>query len=152
MAIDAKKIKKLREETGAGVLEIKNILEETDGDFDKAKKELMKKVASKAAKKADRTAADGLVYSYVHNGGKIGSMVLVGCETDFVARTDDFKKLCQEIAMQVCTEEYETKEKLLEAEYIRDPSKKIQDLINETSAKTGEKIELQKFVKFSVGE
>lgn len=152
MAIDAKKIKKLREETGAGVLEIKNILEETDGDFDKAKKELMKKVASKAAKKADRTAVDGLVYSYIHNGGKIGSMVLVGCETDFVARTDDFKKLCQEIAMQVCTEEYETKEKLLEAEYIRDPSKKIQDLINETSAKTGEKIELQKFVKFSVGE
>ncbi|NMB91915.1 translation elongation factor Ts [candidate division WWE3 bacterium] len=152
MAIDVEKIKKLREETGAGVLEIKSALEETADDYDKAKEILMRKVASKAAKKADRTANDGLVYSYIHNGGKVGSMILVSCETDFVAKTEDFKKLCHEVAMQVCTEELNNVEDLLEAEYIRDPSKKIIDLVNEAIAKLGEKIEIVKFVKFSVGE
>lgn len=152
MAVDVRKLKQLRKETGAGILEIKSILEETDGDFDKAKEELMKKVASKAAKKSDRVAKDGLVFSYIHNGGKVGSLVLIGCETDFVAKTDDFKKLCQEVSMQVCTEDLDSVEKLLKSEYIRDPSKRIQDLVNETSAKTGEKIEIVKFTKFSVGE
>lgn len=152
MAIDVEKLKQLREETGAGILEIKSMLDETGGDFDKAKEELIKKAASKAAKKSDRVAKDGLVYSYIHNGGKVGSLVLVGCETDFVAKTDDFKKLCQEISMQVCTEDFDDVEKLLDSEYIRDTSKKIQDLVNETSAKTGEKIEIVKFTKFFVGE
>ncbi|MFZ2664348.1 MAG: translation elongation factor Ts, partial [Patescibacteria group bacterium] len=123
MAIDAEKIKKLREETGAGVLEIKSALEEAGEDYEKAKESLMKKAASKAAKKADRTANDGLVYSYIHNGGKVGSMVLISCETDFVAKTDDFKKLCHEVAMQVCTEDFDNLENLLSSEYIRDPSK-----------------------------
>jgi elongation factor Ts len=152
MAIDAEKIKKLREETGAGVLEIKSALEEAGEDYEKAKESLMKKAASKAAKKADRTANDGLVYSYIHNGGKVGSMVLISCETDFVAKTDDFKKLCHEVAMQVCTEDFDNLENLLSSEYIRDPSKRIVDLVNETTAKLGEKIEIIKFVKFSVGE
>lgn len=152
MAIDVKKLKQLREETGAGILEIKSMLDETGGDFDKAKEELMKKAGSKAAKKSDRVAKEGLVYSYIHNGGKVGSLVLIGCETDFVAKTDDFKKLCQEVSMQVCTEDLDSVEKLLKSEYIRDPSKRIQDLVNETSAKTGEKIEIVKFTKFSVGE
>lgn len=152
MAIDVEKIKKLREETGAGVLEIKSTLEETADNYDKTKEILMRKAASKAAKKADRTANDGLVYSYIHNGGKVGSMILVSCETDFVAKTEDFKKLCHEVAMQVCTEELNNVEDLLEAEYIRDPSKKIIDLVNEAIAKLGEKIEIVKFVKFSVGE
>lgn len=152
MAIDVKKLKQLREETGAGILEIKSMLDETDGDYDKTKEELMKKAGSKAAKKSDRVAKEGLVFSYIHNGGKVGSLVLIGCETDFVARTDDFKKLCQEVSMQVCTEDLDSVEKLLESEYIRDPSKRIQDLVNETSAKTGEKIEIVKFTKFSVGE
>ena len=152
MVIDVEKLKQLREETGAGILEIKRILEETNGDFVKAKEGLMKKVASKVAKKSNRVAKDGLVFSYIHNGGKVGSLVLIGCETDFVAKTDDFKKLCQEVSMQVCAEDFDNVEKLLESEYIRDPFKKIQDLVNETSAKTGEKIEIVKFTKFSVGE
>jgi len=152
MSIDMEKIKKLRDETGAGILEIKSMLEEVDDDFDKAKEELLKKSASKAAKKSDRVAEDGLVYSYIHNSGKVGSLVLLSCETDFVAKTDDFQKLCREVAMQVCTEEYQDVEELLQSEYIRDPSKKIQDLVNEATAKVGEKIEIRKFTKFSVGE
>jgi len=152
MSIDMEKIKKLRDETGAGILEIKSMLEEVDDDFDKAKEELLKKSASKAAKKSDRVAEDGLVYSYIHNSGKVGSLVLLSCETDFVAKTDDFQKLCREVAMQVCTEEYQNVEELLQSEYIRDPSKKIQDLVNEATAKVGEKIEIRKFTKFSVGE
>jgi len=79
-------------------------------------------------------------------------MVLISCETDFVAKTDAFKKLCQEVAMQVCSEDFKDVQQLLDSEYIRDPSKKILDLVNETIAKLGEKIELVKFVKFSVGE
>jgi elongation factor Ts len=145
-------IKKLRDETGAGILEIKNMLEEVSDSYEKAKEELLKKSAAKAAKKSDRVAEDGLVYSYIHNSGKVGSLVLLSCETDFVAKTDDFQKLCREIAMQVCSEDYENVEKLLESEYIREPSKKILDLVNEATAKVGEKIEIRKFVKFSVGE
>ena len=145
-------IKKLRDETGAGILEIKNMLEQVGEDFEKAKEELLKKSAAKAAKKSDRVAEDGLVYSYIHNSGKVGSLVLLSCETDFVAKTEDFQKLCREIAMQACTEDYEDVEKLLQSEYIRDPSKKILDLVNEATAKVGEKIEIRRFVKFSVGE
>ena len=152
MAIDMDKIKKLRDETGAGILEIKSMLEEVGEDFDKAKEELIKKASSKAAKKSDRVAEDGLVYSYIHNSGKVGSLVLLSCETDFVAKTDDFQKLCREVAMQVCTEDYADVETLLQSEYIRDPSKKIHDLVNEAIAKVGEKIEILKFAKFAVGE
>lgn len=152
MAINVEIIKKLRDETGAGILEIRDVLEKTGEDFEKAKEELMKKVASKAAKKSDRIAEDGLVYSYIHSSGKVGSLVLLSCETDFVARTDDFQKLCKEVAMQICTEDYENVESLLNSDYIRDPSKKISDLVNETIAKVGEKIEIRRFAKFTVGE
>ena len=152
MLINMDKIKKLRDETGAGILEIKSLLEEVGDDFDKAKEELLKKAASKAAKKSDRVAEDGLVFSYIHNSGKVGSLVLLSCETDFVAKTEDFQNLCKEVAMQVCTEDYEDVEGLLESEYIRDPSKKILNLVNEATAKVGEKIEIRKFTKFAVGE
>jgi len=150
MAINLEKIKKIREETGAGVLEVKKMLEEFDGDEKKVKEELLKKAGAKAKKKADREAGDGLVYSYIHNGGKIGAMVLVACETDFVAKTEDFKKLCHEISMQVCVEDFKNVKELLKAEYIKDPSKKILDLVNETTAKLGEKIEIKDFHKLSV--
>lgn len=152
MALNIEDIKKLRDETGAGVVEVKQALEAHEGKYDLAKEELMKKYAGKAAKKADRNAKDGLVYSYIHSGGKLGSLVLVACETDFVAKTEEFKKLCHEIAMQVCTEDYENVEALLEAEYIRDGSKKIVDLVNAVTAKVGEKIEIRKFAKFGIGE
>lgn len=149
---DIQKIKQLREDTGAGVLEVKEMLDKHDGDVKKAKEELMKKASAKAAKKADRVAGDGLVYSYIHNKGKIGSMLLMACETDFVAKTEDFQKLCKEIAMQICTDDFEDVEQLLKTPYMRDESKTIQDLINETLAKVGEKIELKKFIKYSISD
>lgn len=151
MKANVNDIKKLRDDTGAGVLDIKKALEAAEGNVEKAKKALMEKGAAKAAKKqAERETGDGLVYSYIHNTGKVGSMLLMACETDFVAKTDDFKSLCKNIAMQVATGEYESVEDLLNDDYIRDPSKKVAVLITETIAKLGEKIELVKFVKYSV--
>jgi elongation factor Ts len=148
--MDLTKVKQLRDETGAGVLEIKLTLEKTKGDLEKARKELMSKVGQKAEKKAGRNAADGLVYSYVHNTGKVGSMILLACETDFVARTEDFRNLCKEIAMQICTDDFTEVKQILNAEYMRDPGKKVGDLIKEMTAKVGEKIELKKFIKYSI--
>lgn len=152
MQLNITDIKNLREETGAGVLEVKQALEKYNGDASQAREELVKKFASKAAKKSDRVTRDGLVHSYIHATGKVGSLVCLACETDFVAKTDDFKKLIQEIALQVCTEDFATVDDLLNSEYIRDGSKKIIDLINAVTAKVGEKIEIRKFVKFSVTE
>lgn len=93
-------IKKLRESTGAGMMDAKAALEEAGGDFEKAVTVLRKKGLAKAAKKSDRTAAEGVIESYLH-GGKIGVLVEVNCETDFVARTDDFKDFCRDVAMHI---------------------------------------------------
>lgn len=151
MTIDVNVIKTLREETGAGILDIKTALEKFDGDMTKAREELVKKGMDKAAKKtAERVVKDGLVHSYVHSGGKVGCLVAVACETDFVAKTDEFKALCHDVALQVCSGDYENVEALLADEFIKDPKKKISDLVNETIAKTGEKVEIKQFVKFSV--
>ncbi|MBI2620995.1 elongation factor Ts [candidate division WWE3 bacterium] len=144
-------IKKLRGDTGAGVLEIRETLDRFDGDESKAREALLKKVSAKAAGKSDRLASDGLVHAYIHAGGKVGSIVHVSCETDFVAKTEEFKKLCHEIAMQVCANDYESVESAMDSGYIRDSSKKVSDLIAEASGKLGEKIELRRFAKFSVG-
>ena len=149
--IDIETIKKLREDTGAAILDVKNTLTKYNGDIEKARKELMEKGAIKAAKKQEeRTTKDGLIYSYIHGAGKVGSMVFLACETDFVAKTEDFQKLCKEVAMQVSAEEYKDVDALLNAEYIRDPSKRIADLISETVAKVGEKIEIKSFCRMSV--
>lgn len=150
MKMDVESIKKLREETGAGVLDAKKALEEFDGDYQKAYDKLFAKGLAKAETKGDRAVNDGLVYSYIHAGGKVGSLVLIACETDFVAKTEDFKKLCHEVALQVATEEYETVAELVEAENVRDSSKKIKDLVKETIAKLGENIEIKEFCRFSV--
>ncbi len=144
-------IKKLREETGAGVMDAKKALEE-QGSYVKAKEELMKIAGEKADKKADRKAGDGLVYAYVHTTGKIGSLIEVNCETDFVAKTEDFKKLCHELAMQACAMPFETVEELVSQDYIRDGSKKLTDLVKETIAKVGENIKVSKASRFKVGE
>lgn len=150
MPVNIDLIKKLREETGAGVLDVKKALETASGNYEVAKKELLERGVTKAAKKADRETKDGLVHSYIHSGGKIGSMVSIACETDFVARTDDFKKICHEVALQVCTGNYQNLDELLASTYIRDESKKISDLITQSTVKLGEKIEIKQFVKFSI--
>jgi elongation factor Ts len=152
MPIDAQVIKQLREETGAGVLDIKNALEEFNNDVDKVRDHLMEKGKARAASKSDRASNDGLIFSYLHNGGKIGSLVYLSCETDFVAKTDAFQALGKEIAMQAATMEYSAIDDLLADSYIRDESKTIKDLITETIAKVGENIEVKKISRFKVGE
>lgn len=98
---DANTIKQLREQTGAGIMDVKEALNEAGGDLDKAVEILRKKGLAKQAKKSDRTANEGIVESYIHAGGRIGVLVEVNCETDFVARTDDFKALVKEIALHI---------------------------------------------------
>ena len=148
--MDVEIIKKLRDQTGAGIMEIKHALEEAEGEAEKALELLMKKVSGKAAKKADRTAGDGLVHSYIHAGGKVGSLVHVACETDFVAKTDDFQKFCHDLAMQVSAYDFENIEELLESEDLRDASKTVNAKLEELTAKLGEKIEIKRFVKYTV--
>jgi elongation factor Ts len=101
MAITVDMVKSLRERTGAGVLDCRNALKEMDGDFDEAAKLLKKRGLAVAAKKAEREANEGLVEAYVHGGGKLGVLVELNCETDFVARTEDFQELAHDVAMQV---------------------------------------------------
>ena len=137
--INIEDIKKLRAETGAGIADCRQALEET-GDYKVAKEWLRKKGIEKAAKKAEREVKAGQVFSYVHHTGRLGSMVALACETDFVAKTDDFQKLGRELALQVASTQPESVEVLLEQEYIRDPSKKISELIKEVIGKLGENI------------
>ncbi|WP_018963066.1 translation elongation factor Ts [Coprothermobacter platensis] len=101
MDISASCVKQLRDETGAGFMECKKALQETNGDMEKAKEVLKEKGLAKAEKKAGRAASQGLIHSYIHGEGKLGVLVEVNCETDFVARTDDFKELVHEIALQI---------------------------------------------------
>ena len=101
MAIDASNVKKLREQTGAGVLDCKNALEKSDGDFEKATESLRKKGLAKAAKKDSRGTPEGRVDSYIHTNGKIGVLIEVNCETDFVARNDVFAELVKALCMQI---------------------------------------------------
>ncbi len=148
--VSVDQIKKLRSETSAGVMDVKRALEDAGGDLEKAKKLLQEQGVAKAAKKAEREAADGLVASYIHATGKIGAMIEVFCETDFVARTEDFQNLTKELAMQVAATDPKDADELLEQDYIRDPSKTVQDFINEVIAKVGENIRIGRFVRFQM--
>ncbi len=152
MSISMEDIKKLREETGAGVMDAKKALEESSGDYAKAKDLINANSVLKAQKKADRTAGEGIIVTYVHTGGKVASMVHLSCETDFVAKTEDFKALAYEIAKQVCAIPYEDVQSALNDTYIKDPSIKLAELITQSIGKMGEKIELVKFVRYAVKE
>lgn len=149
--ISVELIKKLREKTGAGIADCRRALEEAKGDEKKAEELLRSWGIDKAASKADREAGQGLVETYIHGGGKVGAMVEVNCETDFVARTDEFKSLAHEIAMQVSAMNSVDVEELLKQEYIRDSSKTISDLVKEAIAKLGENIVVKRFVRFELG-
>ena len=195
MAITAEMVKKLREQTGAGMMDCKKALVECCGDIDKAVDYLREKGLAKAAKKADRSAAQGMIFSYIHSNAKLGVLVELNCETDFVARTEEFQHLGHEIAMQIaaanpayivpedvpqCVVEHETEvikaqareegkpEKMLdkiaegrinkyyeenclmEQKYIRDPDRKIKDLVIENIAKIGENIKVGRFSRFII--
>ena len=190
-------IVKLRKRTNAGMMDCKNALTETNGDLDKATEWLREKGIAKAAKKADRIAAEGLVYSYIHMGGKIGVLVEINCETDFVSRSDSFVALCKDIALHIAAakplyisntevpldvlnhekeilrtqalnegkpeaivdkmidgrvKKFYEEVCLLEQPFVKDPSKKIADIINESILTIGEKISIRRFTRYEMGE
>ena len=160
-------VKELREQCGAGIMECRNALVEAEGDMDKATEILKQRSLVKAEKKKQRTASQGLVEAYIHTGGRIGAMVELNCETDFVARTDEFKELAHNLAMQVaamCPQfvspeevpegndtDTQTDCLLLQA-YIKDTGVTVQDVINETIARIGENVKVSRFARFEVGE
>lgn len=149
--ITINQIKKLRTQTGAGIMEIKKALEEAGGDEKRALKILKKMGTIKAGKKEKRKTGEGVVEAYIHVNGKVGSLVVLACETDFVARTAEFKNLAHEIAMQVCAMNPRDNKELLAQLWIRDESKTISDLIKEHIAKFGENIKLEDFKRLEVG-
>jgi elongation factor Ts len=142
MTITVDQIKTLREETGAGIMDVRKALTESDGDTKKAKAWLEKKGMKRAAEKSDRSTEAGYVFSYVHFNGKVGSLVKLACETDFVAKTEDFQNLGKEIAMQVASMKPENVEELLKQDFLKDTSKTIEALIKLISGKTGENIKI----------
>lgn len=145
MAITAALVKELRDMTGAGMMDAKKALVETDGNIDKAVDLLREKGLAAAAKKAGRIAAEGVVQSYIHAGGRIGVLVEVNCETDFVAKNAEFKELCQNLAELVAEEKPADVDALL-ATTCKKCGKKIEDVIKEKIASIGEKITIRRFV------
>ncbi|OIP57660.1 MAG: translation elongation factor Ts [Candidatus Levybacteria bacterium CG2_30_37_29] len=145
-------IKELRDKTSAGIADCRVALEEANGDIKKATEILQKKGFEKAAKKSDRQTGEGLVESYIHQTGKVGVLISLLCETDFVARTDEFKTLAHEIAMQIAAMNPKDSKSLLSQEYIRDGSKTINDLIQETIAKLGENIKIGTFSRIQISK
>ncbi|HHT70390.1 MAG TPA: translation elongation factor Ts [Firmicutes bacterium] len=190
-------VKELRKKTGAGMMDCKRALQETGGVMDKAIDYLREKGLAAASKRAGRTAAEGVIESYIHLGSKLGVLVEVNCETDFVARTDEFREFAKDVAMQVAAAnplylakedvpaEVLAKEKeilrvqalnegkpekvvdrivegrltkffsetcLLEQPFIKDPDKKVGDLLKEKMARIGENMIIRRFVRFRLGE
>ena len=133
-------IKKLREETDAGVMDVRKALTESKGDVKAAKAWLEAKGMKRAEEKSERTTEAGYVFSYVHFNGKVGSLIKLACETDFVAKTEAFQTLGKEIAMQVASMKPETVEELMKQDYLKDSSKTIEAMIKLISGKTGENI------------
>jgi len=199
MGSSAEMVKELRERTGAGVMDCKAALDASRGDLQGAIEFLRRKGLADAAKKAHREARDGVVASYIHSGSKLGVLVEVNCETDFVARTDDFQRLVKDVAMQVAAtnptyvsrdqvpgavvekereiyrqqladqkkppqiidkivegklEKFYTETCLLDQPFIKDSSgkTKVKELVDQTTAKLGERVVVKRFVRFQVGE
>lgn len=152
MKINADQIRKLRESTGAPVIRVKQVLDEVNGNEKKAFDILQKEGFEKAAKREGRLTSQGIIETYVHHSGKVASIIELFCETDFVARNELFKILAHDLALQVASMKETNKEKLLEQEFIKDPTKKISDLIKEVIAKTGENIKLGRILRIELGE
>jgi elongation factor Ts len=167
LKISLEMIKELREESGAGIMQCRNALERTEGNREKALEYLKEQGMLKAMSKSERTAANGLVEAYIHTGGRVGAMVELNCETDFAARTDEFKELAHNLAMQVAAmnpkfvsqedmpkgaEEEPEAVCLIMQPYIKDQELTIQDIITETIARVGENIKVNRFARFELGE
>jgi elongation factor Ts len=145
-------IKRLRELTGAGILDCRQALEEAGGDEKEAAAILKTKGFAKAQKKEGRETAAGAIGCYLHTDGKVASLVELFCETDFVAKTEEFKTFAHELAMQVASMNPKNGKVLLDQEYIREPTKKISDLLIEKKALLGENIKIGRLVRIKVGE
>lgn len=151
MTISVNDIKKLRQSTGAGVMDCRRALESTKGNAQKAATLLTKWGIEKSEKKADRQTKAGIVDAYIHAGGKVGVLIEVLCETDFVARTAEFKKLVHELALQIASMDPKDVKTLLNQEYIRDPKTKVGDLVKATIGKLGENITVSRFTRYQLG-
>ena len=167
MEIAVDQIKALRELTGAGIMECKSALQEAQGDFSKAEQILKDKGIARLESKAGRETREGVVEAYIHSGSRIGAMVELNCETDFVSRTADFKELAHLLTMQVAamTPAYvdhgEMPEDdprdpeevcLLQQPYIKDPSRVVQELVTDLAARVGENVRVRRFARFALGE
>lgn len=152
MNVSAKQIKELRDKTSAGIADCRIALEESRGDMKKAEAILQKKGLDKAAQKGNRETGEGLIESYVHQNGRVGVIVELLCETDFVARTAEFKTLAHEISMQIAAMNPKDVTTLLKQEYIRDGSKTISDLVTTAIATMGENIKVARFSRFELGK
>lgn len=168
MKITTERVKELRDQSGAGIMECRNALVEANDDMDKAVALLKERCLVKAEKKKGRAASQGLIEVYIHTGGRIAAMVELNCESDFVARTDEFKALAHSLAMQVAAmaPHYTSKEEVTEGAtgveperdclllqpFIKDPTVTIQDVINQTIGKLGENIKVSRFTRFEVGD
>ena len=167
MTISVQTVKELRLLTGAGVLECKRVLEEAEGDLEKAAEVLRERGFAKADRKASRETREGLVDAYIHNGNRVGAIIEVNCETDFVARTPEFQELTHNLAMQVAamSPRYVDKKDVPEDEddsdeglclmdqpFIRDPSVTVRELIREAIARLGENIRVRHFIRYALGE
>jgi len=149
MMITIDKIKQLREETDISITECKKALEEADGDLEKAKEILRKKGLEWSSKRKEREVGQGIIESYIHSNKRIGAMLELGCESDFVARSEDFQKLAHELCLQIAANSFEAIP-ILEQKWIKDESKTIKELISEYSAKFGENIVLKRAIRYEI--
>lgn len=149
--ITTENIKNLRKETGAGVMDAKRALEEAHGDFEKAKKILALNAKTIAQKKAERPTEHGLIESYVHTN-KIGVLLEILCESDFVARNSEFKGLAHNLAMQIVSMNPKDLSELLAQNYIKDEAITIKNLIEQATAKIGENIKIKRFIRYELGK
>lgn len=150
--VDLKKLKALREETEVSFSLIKKALEETDNDVAKAKKKLQEWGAEKASKVSGRTTSQGGIYTYVHHDRKSAGFVELMCETDFVSGNEEFQVFGREVAMQIASANPKDIKALLAQEYIRDPSKTINDLLKEVVLKFGENIQIGRILRWKLAE
>lgn len=149
--ISAEDVKNLRIKTGAGVMDCKKALEEAGGDFEKAQKILASNAQAIAKKKAERSTEQGLVEAYIH-AGKIGVLLEIACESDFVVRNAEFKDLAHNIAMQIASMNPKDLSELFAGSYIKDEAMTIKDLVDQATAKIGENIQIKRFIRYELGE
>ena len=158
MAATVEQIRALREQTGAGIMDCKKALEENGDDLTKAAAALREKGFAQAARRADRATTEGVIEAYIHTGGRVGALVELGCETDFVARTPEFKQLAHDIAMQVADTEPELTAaadlpaRLLQQTFINDSSRLVSDIVQELAAKVGENVRVSRFSRLDSAE